>query len=102
MKGTNYYRLKQVDVDGGFKYSDIITAKMSYGHLISLFPNPVREKLLVQSSVSANAFLINESGQRLQALRLVVGINEVPLSKLKPGVYFIRLNDEIQKFNVIR
>lgn len=102
MKGINYYRLKQVDVDGGFKYSDIVTAKTDYGNLISLFPNPAKEKLVVQSTVNASAFLVNESGQLLQAIRLVIGTNEIPVSKLKDGVYFIRLNSEIQKFNVIK
>jgi len=102
MKGINYYRLKQVDVDGGFKYSDIITIKMNYGNLISLFPNPAKEKLVIQSSVNANAFLVNESGQLLQTITLVIGSNEIALSKLKAGVYFLRLNSEIQKFTVIK
>jgi hypothetical protein len=102
MKGINYYRLKQVDLNGGFKYSDIITAKMSYGNLISLYPSPAKEKLVIQSSVSANAVLLNQSGQRLQLINLVIGRNEVPVSKLNSGVYFIRLNSEIQKFNVIK
>ncbi len=100
MKGINYYRLKQVDVDGGFKYSDIVTVKMNYGNLINLVPNPAKEKLVVQSSVNASAFLVNESGQLLQAIRLVIGTNEIPVSKLKDGVYFIRLNGEIQRDQV--
>jgi len=38
----NYYRLKQIDFDGGFEYSDIIIVEMTRDDNkgISLFPNP--------------------------------------------------------------
>jgi hypothetical protein len=102
MKGINYYRLKQVDNDGGFKYSDVIMAKTNFGNLISLYPNPVKETLVIQSAVSENAVLVNESGQFLQKIKLAIGTNKIPISTLKNGVYFIRLNSEIQKFSVTR
>ena len=101
LKGINYYRLKQVDIDGGFKYSGIIAAKTNYGNVLSLYPNPVTTKLAVHSSINGNAVLLNESGQLVRTLKLLIGTNEIPVSNLKNGTYFIRLNNEIQKFNVV-
>ncbi|NQX97469.1 MAG: T9SS type A sorting domain-containing protein, partial [Flavobacteriales bacterium] len=43
--GINYYRLRQVDFDGKFKYSNVISIKQSYGAEISIFPNPTQGKL---------------------------------------------------------
>jgi len=101
--GMNYYRLKQVDLDDRYQYSEIVTAKINDGSLISLFPNPVKEKLVIESSLNTDAFLVDETGQSLQQIRLMTGRNEISVSKLNSGVYFIRLADnEIRKFNVMR
>ncbi|MBU6158917.1 MAG: autotransporter-associated beta strand repeat-containing protein [Bacteroidetes bacterium] len=40
LKGVNYYRLKQVDLDGRFSYSDIRTVHNNTLNGLSLFPNP--------------------------------------------------------------
>jgi hypothetical protein len=48
--GTLYYRLKQVDIDGAFTYSDVVAVKCVDGKTdFMLFPNPVDEKLIIQS-----------------------------------------------------
>jgi hypothetical protein len=40
--GINYYRLKQVDYDGTFEYSDIVSVELAFNldHTIEVFPNP--------------------------------------------------------------
>ncbi len=47
-KGNNLYRLKMIDIDGKYSYSDIV--KINFGTKLSLTisPNPVKEILLVQ------------------------------------------------------
>lgn len=48
--GTQYYRLKQVDFDGQFSYSDIKSVNLSLlNNQISLFPNPGNEYVFIQS-----------------------------------------------------
>ncbi|HEV8285643.1 MAG TPA: T9SS type A sorting domain-containing protein [Chitinophagaceae bacterium] len=101
--GVNYYRLKQIDIDDRYEYSDVITAKINYRNLTSLYPNPIKEKLIISSSVNTEANLLNEAGQKLQSIKLVQGRNELGISKLQGGVYFIKFSDgSIQKFNVIK
>ena len=41
--GLNYYRLKQVNFDGSFDYSEILTETMQLSVSVSLFPNPVND-----------------------------------------------------------
>lgn len=43
--GTNYYRLKQVDIDGAFEYSNVVSANFAQiaESMISVFPNPTQK-----------------------------------------------------------
>jgi hypothetical protein len=48
--GVVYYRLKQVDLDGMFNYSNTVAVKCSDDNNgFALFPNPVNDKLIVQN-----------------------------------------------------
>jgi hypothetical protein len=38
--GTTYYRLKQVDKDGQFKFSIIVSVRMDKNTILAIFPNP--------------------------------------------------------------
>lgn len=40
--GRNYYRLRMVDLDETFEYSEIVTANVSANHTVFLSPNPSR------------------------------------------------------------
>ncbi len=48
--GTVYYRLKQVDFDGSFNFSDLKAAKRDKQALVttSVYPNPASEKIFVE------------------------------------------------------
>lgn len=42
--GTNYYRLKQVDFDGTFEYSDVRSATFSFtSEVATIYPNPAMD-----------------------------------------------------------
>lgn len=43
--GNNYYRLKQVDVDGEFEYSEVKVVNFKKS-VMSVFPNPVTDRLI--------------------------------------------------------
>lgn len=40
VSGNNYYRLKMVDLDGSFDYSEIAVVQWNKGSKISIYPNP--------------------------------------------------------------
>lgn len=53
LEGVNYYRLKQVDFDGKFEYSEIISITSIATNVkeeIQLYPNPSREYVQVQTT----------------------------------------------------
>lgn len=60
--GVNYYRLKQIDLDGKFTYSNIVSVNLKRGeaNAFSVYPNPVKSILTinVNSTAAAKATVI--------------------------------------------
>ncbi|MEO8765511.1 MAG: T9SS type A sorting domain-containing protein [Ginsengibacter sp.] len=47
LPGINFYRLKMVDIDGKFTYSNVIAIKTNAGFTLQVFPNPATTILFV-------------------------------------------------------
>ncbi len=95
-----YYRLRMVDVDGRFTYSNVITITLpDIAGRITVFPNPAEKEIKVTiNAVSADKAewkLVDNTGRVvLQGKKEVVkGYNEIQinLNKLSSGVYFLNL-----------
>jgi hypothetical protein len=68
--GTNYYRIRSVDVNGDYKLSSIVSVKLNGATEFSIYPNPVKDKKFQLSISNATSGrytlrLINSSGQLL-------------------------------------
>ena len=92
-EGVNYYRLKQVDLDGNFTYSPIKTAIIGSSSLV-LKSNLVNNTLDVITSTKAPvAFgIFNTNGQRMLN-DFAQGEKLVDVSRLPVGLYFIKVAD---------
>lgn len=66
VRGLNYYRLKQLDFDGEFEYSKIVTAKWALSreldHLVTFSPNPARSYLRMRNHSLENLELMVYQG----------------------------------------
>ncbi len=93
-----YYRLKQVDINGGFKYSAIVPVRMNekLSASVTVSPNPVVDKIniLVKSEISTNAMvrILNANGSQVyQADKALIKGSNVfsitTLAKLPKGMY---------------
>lgn len=100
--GHNYYRLRQVDLDGHVSYSKTIDLFYSNDALVSLYPNPVSAELNVEIQTSRNSLatmrIIDAAGRvvKTNAFNLLEGKNrsQVNLSDLSDGVYMVRIADD--------
>jgi|GEM_PF-5411171 len=88
--GMNYYRLKQVDLDGQFEYSDIIEIAVnapSEYKLSQNFPNPFNSKTMI-------SFAIPEKAQVQIAVFDITGKSVMVLTNeiYEAGSYHVSLN----------
>ncbi|MBL0307209.1 MAG: T9SS type A sorting domain-containing protein [Chitinophagaceae bacterium] len=89
---TNYYRIRQSDLDGKTAYSVIRPVRFSKGTVapILVTPNPVRDRL--QLSVQAEnirIMLVDLSGRTLKNMNLQPGNHELSVTELAPGMYHL-------------
>ena len=102
--GKYYYRLKQIDFDGSFKYSDVVEAEVSLPTVFALeqnYPNPfnpstsIRFSLPVDAQVTIGVYnLVGEKVAEIASGNLSAGSHNVTFdaSKLTSGIYFYRLD----------
>jgi hypothetical protein len=95
-QGVSYYRLKQTDFDGKFKYSKIAVVDfLNADDGLKIYPNPTNDIVTIDfleqlSPQSTLVSLTNVYGQQL-SLNQIISKNQVKmdLSKLPSGIYFI-------------
>ncbi len=100
--GTNYYRLKQMDFDGGIEYSEIKKVEIEVrGFSTSLFPNPARGffnvNIVADAGRDYTVNIYNAIGQRVKEIALdgtdgslIENINTADFAK---GLYFVEITD---------
>ena len=98
VSAANYYRLKLIDQNGQFSYSEIRKLDFSTASEISVFPNPVKDKLTVtvplNTKLPVAAIIRNIKGQKVMDNQLVLGNQQnIDCSKLPSGMYIIEFTD---------
>lgn len=107
LPGTNYYRLRQVDIDGSYQYTPIRSLNFSAKNGIKLYPNPAQKQLYIQGLTGNNTISIaNAVGQVLmKAVTNNSTQQAIDISRLRKGIYFVTVkaeNGSISKFKIIK
>lgn len=101
---VNYYRLKEVDLDGSYIYSKVVkvsTSSNSAFH-VDIYPNPVTSKATIRATSDAgktvHIAVFNSNGVRMQTMtsQLIAGNNQVDIpnvSKLPAGMYTVMMDN---------
>src|SRR5204863_6855637 len=102
LHGINFYRLKQIDIDGNFEYSRIIRINISIAKTLQtvIAPNPFSNETTISFSLtqSANVSLkiFDLSGKLITTLvnsEIQAGVHEFKWegNKVSAGIYFLRM-----------
>jgi len=113
LTGTSYYRLKQVDFDGKFTYSDILPVKFAASkQLCTIQPNPATANVEVVLYISSEKVIpvriMNAMGAIIFEKEWSVheGINRLPIdvAQFAKGVYFVTLENgpEVSKLRLVK
>lgn len=97
LNGNNYYRLKQVDLDGQHIYSQVKHAVARKATVsVTLTPNPVRHELKVKGLSGKSMITVSNAFGQIMIKVSTQNIYEriIDMSRYTPGVYFIRVENE--------
>ena len=89
--GKNFYRLKMVDNDGSYKYSEIVQVTVENQLVgISIVPNPVKNIFQIKTSaVITELQLFSINGSLLRKV-IVAANSPVDISDFRPGNYVVK------------
>jgi hypothetical protein len=96
LNGNVFYRLKQVDVDGKFAWSNIVSVNLKSQVLITFMPNPAHDFINISSPVNVKEIrLVNTGGQLVKVWNSVSPNAQLSLSGIAKGIYMIQIiNDK--------
>jgi hypothetical protein len=93
---THYYRLKMVDNDGAFKFSQVISLNKNETKSLTIYPNPSKNSINIVTSdynqpmrfYSINGALLMRENQTTEQL---------DISELPAGMYFLHVGSDVLK-----
>ena len=95
INGINYYRLKQVDFDGGFEYSKTISVEIKKDDYFNIYPNPVDGEINIEFNESLNnpsiIKIMNAQGLLVfyENINMDEGVFKMNSSGYAAGIYFL-------------
>lgn len=94
---TNYYRLKQVDFDGKFAYSKVVSISSDEAQEdFVVFPNPATEQINIRTTGQGSLQLIDVTGRILKEEN-INGSWSFDISDVPAGLYYVKMNNTVQK-----
>lgn len=94
LPGLNYYRVKQVDFDGSFSYSAIVSARWEGKVQVHLFPNPADDLLQISGLPATDEPITIEIIDMAGRVMLQQTWNQsaIDVAQLADGVYSLRIS----------
>ena len=92
--GDNYYRLRQVDLDDHFEYSDIVSiTSETTNQELQIYPNPVKNELNIIAG-QGQATIYNLLGQPVTQLQITNERSMINVHDLQKGQYILYVQKE--------
>jgi hypothetical protein len=92
LSGWSYYRLKQIDFDQAFEYSNVASVYFEEGEFaIAVYPNPAQNSIMIQTFGDAkiyNAAIYNSFGQEIRKAESNINMS---IEDLASGTYTIKV-----------
>ncbi len=106
LSGISYYRLKQTDFNGKFEYFDIvsITSEDAEESNIDVFPNPNNGNFSISINTSKTTCysIIDSTGRIVSNGTLNSFVNNIDISNMPKGIYFLMTGNSNDFSNITR
>ncbi len=92
---TVYYRIKSIDLDGSYEYSEVESIDiLGKGLQLTLFPNPVKDRLSIDVSSDGVLNILNINGRVVKTYNINEGLNQIGVDDLPNGIYLLKMIDD--------
>jgi hypothetical protein len=98
LSGNNYYRLKQVDVDGKYVYSEIrLVSNAIVNNELVIYPNPAKDFVVIKANDVIETIEVIDAKGKVQITKVDVSNKEVriDISKLAAGSYVVKVQNKL-------
>lgn len=98
LPNMNYYRLRQVDFDGKYEYSEIVSIKIQPDKIL-IYPNPATDRIWVNATEEETYTILNHMMSPIQNGILQTS-KEIVITDLQTGMYYIQISsrNELVRF----
>ena len=91
---STYYRLKQIDLDNQFEYSNTISLGARTATTLAIYPNPSTGIFTLDGQGWSGQTAVTVTNSLGQNYQIAIANNQIDLTDLASGVYFLQvLND---------
>lgn len=99
LSGTNYYQLKQIDLDGKTTNSNIVSvSNLSAQSQISIYPNPAKDQLHIKNITANTKYkIVNIAGQTVKTGIIYNNPASITISDLAAGMYILQTINNIDQ-----
>jgi len=99
LSGIICYRLKQVDYDGNYSYTEVRCISFLGESQVEVYPNPTNSELTIELSVDEQSSirLTDQLGIVHRQISTTDRINKIDLGDLSSGVYYLDVNGKVFK-----
>lgn len=101
---TIFYRLRQVDFNESFDYSEVRLLNLTRTQSLSLNPNPFNEFIEVSGINEKSEYtfwVLDIQGKQVLTGSLIAGQSKVRTDMLPAGIYFIRLSNTLNGYSEV-
>ena len=95
--GKNYYRLRIVENDGRYNYSQIVLITVRGKESFVIYPVPAVDRITIQTNrkdlMNTTAQMVDVQGKIISSIRLTAQVQQVDVRLLAAGIYFLKTED---------
>ena len=94
---SNYYRLKQIDIDGNYEYSKVVSAFCNIINKVQILPNPATYAIQLSNIETPKTIeIINAIGSVVLKKENVTSSDIINVSQLAKGIYTLQVKDKTE------
>ena len=92
LAGENIYRIKSVDLDGAFNYSNLVSINFENKDALIVYPNPATSYIIL-SPINGNSHvnIYDIKGRKVSELTNVQANQKIDVSRLSAGIYLVEV-----------